>query len=64
MVSRRIGVEPDEAVLELSRGKVQSILRAFDVSERELETVLKKNSLEQALVNLVVERMALLSTQL
>jgi tRNA threonylcarbamoyladenosine modification (KEOPS) complex Cgi121 subunit len=64
MVSRRIGVEPDETVLELSRGKVQSILRAFDVSERELETVMKKNSLEQALVNLVVERMALLSTQL
>ena len=64
IVSKHIGVEPDETVLEFSRGKVQSILRAFDVSEKELETVMKKNNLEQALVNLVVERIALLSTQL
>jgi tRNA threonylcarbamoyladenosine modification (KEOPS) complex Cgi121 subunit len=63
-VSKRIGAEPDETVLELSKGKMQSIRRAFDISERELETVMKKNNLEQALVNLVIERMALLSTQL
>lgn len=63
-VTKRIGAEPDETVLELSKGKMQSIRRAFDISERELETVMKKNNLEQALVNLVVERMALLATQL
>jgi KEOPS complex subunit Cgi121 len=63
-VSKRIGAEPDETVLELSKGKMRSICRAFDISERELGTVMKKNNFEQALVDLVVERMALLSTQL
>jgi tRNA threonylcarbamoyladenosine modification (KEOPS) complex Cgi121 subunit len=63
-VSKCIGTEPDETVLELSKGKMQSIRRAFDISEKELETVMKKNNPEEALVNLVVERMALLSTQL
>ena len=63
-VSKRIGAEPDETVLELSKDKVQSIREAFDVSERELETVMAKGDVQQALVNLVVERMALLSTQL
>jgi len=63
-VSKRIGAEPDETVLELSKGKVQSIRRAFGISERELETVMKKGDVQQALVNLVVERVALLSTQL
>jgi tRNA threonylcarbamoyladenosine modification (KEOPS) complex Cgi121 subunit len=63
-VSKRIGAEPAETVLELSKGKMQSIRRAFDISEKELKTVMKKNNHEQALVNLVFERMALLSTQL
>jgi tRNA threonylcarbamoyladenosine modification (KEOPS) complex Cgi121 subunit len=63
-VSKLIGAEPDEAVLELSKSKVRSIRRAFGISEKELETVIKKNNLEDALVDLVVERMALLSTQL
>jgi tRNA threonylcarbamoyladenosine modification (KEOPS) complex Cgi121 subunit len=63
-VSRIIGAEPDEEVLELSKGKMQSISEAFHISERELETIMKKNNLEQALVNLVIEKMALLATQL
>jgi hypoxanthine phosphoribosyltransferase/tRNA threonylcarbamoyladenosine modification (KEOPS) complex Cgi121 subunit len=63
-VSKLVGAEPDEEVLELSEGKMQSIREAFDISERELRTVMKKNGLEEALFNLVVERMALLATQL
>jgi tRNA threonylcarbamoyladenosine modification (KEOPS) complex Cgi121 subunit len=63
-VSKLISAEPDETVLQLSKSKVQSIRRAFAISEKELETVIKKNNLEEALVDLVVERMALLSTQL
>jgi tRNA threonylcarbamoyladenosine modification (KEOPS) complex Cgi121 subunit len=63
-VSKRIGAEPDETVLALSKDKTQSIRNAFDISERELETVMKKGDVQHALVNLVVERMALLSTQL
>jgi KEOPS complex subunit Cgi121 len=63
-VSKRIGAKPDETVLELSKGKVWSIRRAFDISEKELKTVMKKGDAQQALVNLIVERAALLSTQL
>jgi tRNA threonylcarbamoyladenosine modification (KEOPS) complex Cgi121 subunit len=63
-VSKLVGAEPDETVLELFKGKVQSIRRAFDISEKELEAIMKKNNREEALVDLVVERIALLSTQL
>jgi tRNA threonylcarbamoyladenosine modification (KEOPS) complex Cgi121 subunit len=63
-VSKRIGAEPDETVLALSKDKLQSIRKAFDISEREVETVTKAGDAEQALINLVIERVALLSTQL
>jgi tRNA threonylcarbamoyladenosine modification (KEOPS) complex Cgi121 subunit len=63
-ISKRIGSEPDETVLALSNDKVQSIRKAFDIAEKEVETVMKAGDAEQALVNLVIERVALLSTQL
>jgi tRNA threonylcarbamoyladenosine modification (KEOPS) complex Cgi121 subunit len=63
-VSKRIGAEPDETVLELSRKKAQRIREAFGITEKELEAVMEKNNVEQALVKLVIERMALLSTRL
>jgi KEOPS complex subunit Cgi121 len=63
-VSKRVGAEPDDTVLELSKEKTRSIRRAFGISEKELETVMEKNNVEQALVDLVIERIALLSTQL
>jgi tRNA threonylcarbamoyladenosine modification (KEOPS) complex Cgi121 subunit len=63
-VSKRIGAEPDETVLELSRKKAQRIREAFGITEKELEAVMEKNNADQALVKLVIERMALLSTRL
>jgi tRNA threonylcarbamoyladenosine modification (KEOPS) complex Cgi121 subunit len=59
-VSRRIGGRLDDSVLGLSKEKVERIRRAFDVSEAELETVME-DSVEKALVDLVIERMALLA---
>ena len=64
LVSKRIGAEPDETVLALPNSKVQSIREAFGISDKELETVMAKGNVQQALVNLVIERMALLATQL
>jgi tRNA threonylcarbamoyladenosine modification (KEOPS) complex Cgi121 subunit len=64
VVSKRIGAEPDEAVLGLSRKKAQRICEAFGITEKELEAVMEKGNVEQALVKLVIERMALLSTRL
>jgi len=63
-VSEAIGAEPDETVLELSRKKAQRIREAFGITEKELKAVMEKNNVEQALVKLVIERMALLSTRL
>ena len=63
-VSKCIGEEPDETVLEISEEKEQRIREAFGITEKELETVMEKNNGKQALVNLVIERMALLSTRL
>jgi len=63
-VSKRIGAEPEETVLEVSKEKLQGIREAFGITEKELETVMEKNDVKRALVNLVIERMALLSTQL
>ena len=62
-VSKHIGSEPDPTVLELSPSKEQKIRSAFSISENELKTVVKSGAVRQALVDIVCERMALLSTQ-
>jgi tRNA threonylcarbamoyladenosine modification (KEOPS) complex Cgi121 subunit len=61
-VAKRVGKEPDDAVLEISEKKAERIREAFGVTEAEFEAVLEKK--DAALVDLVVERVALLSTQL
>ena len=63
-ISEAIGLEPDEKVLEFSRKKAQRIREAFGITEKELKAVMEKNNLEQAIVKLVIEKMALLSTRL
>jgi KEOPS complex subunit Cgi121 len=63
-VSKRIDQEPDETVLDVSSEKALGIREAFGVTEKMLETVMDRNDGEKALVNLVIERVALLSTQL
>jgi tRNA threonylcarbamoyladenosine modification (KEOPS) complex Cgi121 subunit len=61
-VSKRVGKKPDDAVLEISQEKTKIIREAFGVTDAEFEAVLEKN--DAALVDLVIERVALLSTQL
>jgi KEOPS complex subunit Cgi121 len=63
-VSKRVGAEVDETVLELTKEKTKSIRKAFDIGANELEAVMEKKNANQALVNMVIERTALLSTQL
>jgi tRNA threonylcarbamoyladenosine modification (KEOPS) complex Cgi121 subunit len=63
-VSKQVGAEPDESVLELQRGKVQGICEAFGITQKELDTVMENGDAQRALVNKVAERMALLHTQL
>lgn len=63
-VSTHFCRKPNERVLELSPAKMQEIRRAFMITEKELAVVTKKGDAERALVDLVIERMALLATRL
>jgi KEOPS complex subunit Cgi121 len=53
----------DESVLELSKRKAKEIQRVFGISETEIRAA-TSGSANKALLDLVIERMSLLSTQL
>jgi tRNA threonylcarbamoyladenosine modification (KEOPS) complex Cgi121 subunit len=63
MVSKIFNSQSDDTVLELSAEKTVIIQKTFGISDLELKTTMKKDGLEKALTNLVIERMALLATQ-
>ena len=59
-----LGNNPDESVLKISNQKMKRLKETFQISEKELETVSKDEDDEIALVDLVIEHMALLATRL
>lgn len=63
-ISTRVNGRHADSVLDLSPNKVEMVKKAFEISDLELETAARKDSLRKALVNLVIERTALLSTQI
>jgi KEOPS complex subunit Cgi121 len=63
IIAKRVCKEPDEGVLELSHEKIKRLRAVFDISDAELDASTGGNS-PQALVDAVVERMALLATRL
>jgi KEOPS complex subunit Cgi121 len=63
MISKSIGGQRDEKVLELSKDKMATIQRVFDIRDAELRTVMEWKDMQKTLTDLVVERMALLATQ-
>lgn len=63
MVSKHVNARRDDAVLGLSEEKAIIIQKTFGISGLELKTVMRKDGLEKALTDLVIERMALLATQ-
>jgi len=62
MVSKYVNAQHDETVLKLSEEKATLIKKTFGISDSELKTAMKKDDLEKALTNLIIERMALLAT--
>jgi KEOPS complex subunit Cgi121 len=62
-ILRNVGGQRDDRVLELSRYKSELIKKAFGIGETELETVMEKGDLEKALIDIVIERMALVSSE-
>jgi tRNA threonylcarbamoyladenosine modification (KEOPS) complex Cgi121 subunit len=63
-ISTCVGVEPDEKELEISKFKEHKITETFQITDQELKTVMKNENRTEAVVNLVIERVALLATQL
>lgn len=55
------GCRPDETVLQLTKEKQKRIQSAYEITDTEIKTI--KGPVEQAIVNLIIEHMALLSTQ-
>jgi tRNA threonylcarbamoyladenosine modification (KEOPS) complex Cgi121 subunit len=64
MISRHVKAKRENAVLELSRAKASIIQKAFGISNIEIKAIIKKDFLQKALTDLVLERMALLSTKI
>ena len=62
-VTKSVGSEPDESVLEMAKNKEAKIKKAFEITDEELKT-LENGNQQKAIVNLVIERVALLATQL
>jgi len=56
------GTQPDTAVLQLTMDKQKRIRGAFEITEGEIKT--EEGPIEKAIVNLVIEHIALLATQL
>jgi tRNA threonylcarbamoyladenosine modification (KEOPS) complex Cgi121 subunit len=61
-LSDYLGCVPDESVLQLTADKVAKIRSAFQITDEELATQNRDNP-ERAIVDLVVEHIALLATQ-
>lgn len=62
-VTENMGTEPDESVLDLTKDKEAKIKKAFGITDEELEIFEKVNQ-KKAIINLVIERVALISTQM
>jgi tRNA threonylcarbamoyladenosine modification (KEOPS) complex Cgi121 subunit len=62
-ISENVGGKRDDRVLEISEEKSESIRRFFDVSENQLRAVRHGRCLERALVDLVIERVALVAVR-
>ena len=62
IVTKHIDAQQDDGVLEISEKKMKAIQKIFGISDVELETVTEKGNLKKALVDLVIERVALLAT--
>ena len=64
VVSRLMSGERDDGVLGLTDEKIKDIKKLFGVSDLEIEAKLRRKGLErEALVDLVIEHVALLATQ-
>jgi len=63
-ISLCVRAKPDDSVLELSADKLERIKEIFQVKAVEIGSVIREGKQDDAVVSLIVERAALLATQL
>ena len=63
IVSKYIEGKRDDGILELSTQKSALIQEVFQISDTELQTIIRRGDSNRALVDLVIERMALLAAR-
>ncbi len=64
IISKQVSSEPDETILEITEEKASLIREIFKINENELATIIEDRDAQHALVNLVIEKMALMSTRI
>jgi len=62
LISNLIPGKRDDEVLSLSHEKIKALCEAFRISQNEISAI-SNNNLEDAIVHLIIERMALLAVQ-
>jgi len=62
-ISKKIGKKSDEKVLEFSDYKQEKIRIVFEINQNELEAIIKEDNTRNAIRDIVLEKMALLSTK-
>ncbi len=62
-ISEQVNAQRDESVLELQTDKVARIRKTFGITDDELNAIETRRNAHEALTDLVIERMALLSTK-
>jgi tRNA threonylcarbamoyladenosine modification (KEOPS) complex Cgi121 subunit len=62
-VTESMGTEPDERVLDLTKNKETKIKKTFGITDEELK-IFENGNQTKAITNLVIERVALISTQM
>ncbi len=63
LISKTLKVQADDEVLGLTKSKSELIKKLFSISEAELMSVMKGGDANRALVDLVIERIALVSSR-
>ncbi len=63
-VTKSVGSNPDNSVLGMTKNKETKIKKSFEITDQEIKTVIKDDNQQKAIANLVIERVALLATQL
>jgi tRNA threonylcarbamoyladenosine modification (KEOPS) complex Cgi121 subunit len=63
-ISTALHTEPCDTVLDLTQKKMCQIQQAFNITPSMIETTTKNKNTNLALVNIVIEKIALLSTKL